>query len=66
MEACGILSWHPNWMTRFANARCYMLVFGLLGTIQETGATYLIVTLTTMEKRFKIPSQTTGNTADVK
>lgn len=61
MEACGIFFWYPNWMARFANTRCYMIVYGLLGTIQEIGATYLFVTLTTMEKRFKIPSQTTGN-----
>lgn len=37
-----------------------MIAYGLVGTMQEVAATYLIVTLTTMEKRFKIPSQITG------
>lgn len=60
MDGCGILFWYPSWLARFANTRCYMIIFGLLGTIQEIAATYLVVTLTTMEKRFKIPSQTTG------
>lgn len=37
-----------------------MMVYGLLGTVQAMGYLYFIVTLTTIEKRFKIPSQTTG------
>lgn len=60
MDTCGILFWYPNWIAQFANTRSYLIIYGLLGTIQDIGATYLVVTLTTMEKRFKIPSQTTG------
>lgn len=37
-----------------------MIVYGLLGTIQATSYLYFVITLTTIEKRFKIPSQTTG------
>jgi len=35
-------------------------VYGLLGTIQAMAYIYFVATLTTLEKRFKIPSKTTG------
>jgi hypothetical protein len=35
-------------------------VYGLLGTIQAVAFVYFVATLTTLEKRFKIPSKTTG------
>lgn len=57
---CGLSIWHPPWMLRFANTKMFMAVYGLLGTIQAMSYMYFIVTLTTIEKRFKIPSQTTG------
>ncbi|XP_055920928.1 solute carrier organic anion transporter family member 74D [Eupeodes corollae] len=57
---CGLSSWHPEWMQRYANAKWFMVVYSLLGTIQAMSYMYFVVTLTTIEKRFKIPSQTTG------
>lgn len=57
---CGLANWHPEWMQRYANTKMFMAVYGLLGTIQAMSYMYFIVTLTTIEKRFKIPSQTTG------
>lgn len=57
---CGLANWHPAWMQRYANTKMFMAVYGLLGTIQAMSYMYFIVTLTTIEKRFKIPSQTTG------
>lgn len=61
---CG-LSWlgYPKFLQRFANTRTFILVYGLLGTVQSMGFVYFAITLQTMEKRFKIPSQTTGETA---
>lgn len=60
MDSCGVSCWHPKWMSKFANTRYFMIVYGLLGTIQATSYLYFVITLTTIEKRFKIPSQTTG------
>lgn len=57
---CGLARWHPAWMQRYATTKSFMLVYGLLGTIQAMSYMYFVVTLTTIEKRFKIPSQTTG------
>jgi len=37
-----------------------MTVYGLLGTVQAMSYIYLISTLTTLERRFGIPSKTTG------
>lgn len=57
---CGFAGWHPQWLQKFANAKSFMIVYGLLGTTQGMAFLYFIVTLTTIEKRFKIPSGTTG------
>lgn len=57
---CGLSFWHPSWLQKFANSKTFLIVYGLLGTTQAMGYLYFVVTLTTIEKRFKIPSQTTG------
>ncbi|XP_016987868.1 solute carrier organic anion transporter family member 4C1 [Drosophila rhopaloa] len=57
---CGMANWHPAWLQKYATTKMFMAVYGLLGTIQAMSYMYFIVTLTTLEKRFKIPSQTTG------
>ncbi|EDW28766.1 GL18770 [Drosophila persimilis] len=57
---CGLANWHPAWLQKYATTKMFMGVYGLLGTIQAMSYMYFIVTLTTLEKRFKIPSQTTG------
>uniref|UniRef100_U5EK85 Solute carrier organic anion transporter family member n=1 Tax=Corethrella appendiculata TaxID=1370023 RepID=U5EK85_9DIPT len=57
---CGFNCWHPKWMQKFATTRTFIAVYGFLGTIQAIGFVYIIVTLTTLERRFKIPSYTTG------
>lgn len=59
-NSCGLFFWHPSCFQRFANAKSFMIIYGLLGTVQAMSYMYFIVTLTTIEKRFKIPSQTTG------
>lgn len=59
-NSCGIWNFRPQWMQKYATTRSFLLVYGLLGTIQSMGYLYFTVTLSTIEKRFKIPSQTTG------
>lgn len=62
MDGCGFSFWHPKWIGRFASIKWFMVVYGSLGMIQATSYIYLVITLTTIEKRFKISSQTTGRT----
>lgn len=57
---CGLFGWHPKSLQKFANTKTFLLVYGLLGTMKSMAFVYFFVTLTTLEKRFKIPSQTTG------
>ncbi|XP_075153050.1 organic anion transporting polypeptide 33Ea [Haematobia irritans] len=59
-KLCGLSMWHPEWMQRYATPKMFMAVHSLIGTIQGMSYMYFVVTLTTIEKRFKIPSQTTG------
>lgn len=59
-NSCGLWGWRPEFMGRFATSRTFLVVYGLLGTIQAMAYVYFISTLTTLEKRFKIPSKTTG------
>lgn len=57
---CGLSCWHPAWLQRFATSRSFIMVYGFLGTTQAMAYIYFVITLTTLEKRFKIPSSTTG------
>ncbi|KAH8021917.1 hypothetical protein HPB51_018766 [Rhipicephalus microplus] len=49
---CGVGNYRPNWLQRFATSRYYALVFGLLGIFQGAFRTYLVGTLSTVERRF--------------
>ncbi|XP_078039882.1 organic anion transporting polypeptide 33Ea [Augochlora pura] len=57
---CGICGIYPRWLRDRATSRTFIVVYGLLGTVQAMAFIYIVVTLTTLEKRFKIPSRTTG------
>ncbi|KYM97277.1 PREDICTED: solute carrier organic anion transporter family member 4C1 [Cyphomyrmex costatus] len=57
---CGICGIYPRWLRNRATPRTFIVVYGLLGTVQAMAFIYIVVTLTTLEKRFKIPSRTTG------
>ena len=60
-DTCGLgPCFRPAWLQRFATPRFFLIVYGLLGTIQAMAYIYFVATLTTLEKRFKIPSKTTG------
>lgn len=65
MDSCGAVCWRPHFLRRFATTRWFMIVYGLLGTVQSAGTLYFALTLTTIEKRFKIPSQTTGELINI-
>lgn len=60
INSCGFGGWRPKFLQKFATTRWFIFVYGLLGTVQAMSFVYFIATLTTLEKRFQIPSQTTG------
>uniref|UniRef100_A0A8D8R1L5 Solute carrier organic anion transporter family member n=1 Tax=Cacopsylla melanoneura TaxID=428564 RepID=A0A8D8R1L5_9HEMI len=57
---CGLLTFKPAWLQKYATSKHFLVVYGLLGTIQAMSFVYFIATLTTIERRFKITSRTTG------
>lgn len=59
-QGCGICGIYPRWLRDRATPKNFIAVYGLLGTVQAMAFIYIVVTLTTLEKRFKIPSRTTG------
>lgn len=54
---CGVGNYRPDWLQRFATSRYYALVFGLLGIFQGAYRTYLVGTLSTVERRFSLSSR---------
>ena len=57
---CGIGPFRGAWMQKFANKKAYVFLYGLLGCTFSASYAYFNGTITTLEKRFKIPSRTTG------
>lgn len=58
--ACGIWCCKGSFLQRFANKKAYVILYGVLGSIMSASYAYLNGTITTLEKRFKIPSTNTG------
>ncbi|GLG94711.1 Solute carrier organic anion transporter family member [Gryllus bimaculatus] len=58
--SCGIGPCRAPWMQKFANKKAFVFLYGLLGCIFSASHAYFNGTITTLEKRFKIPSRTTG------
>lgn len=57
---CGLGCIRAVWMQRFATVKSFITVYSILGMIQSMSYVYFSVTLTTLEKRFKIPGKTLG------
>lgn len=58
--SCGIWCLRGPTLQRFANKKAYVFLYGVLGCIFSASYAYFNGTITTIEKRFKIPSKTTG------
>ncbi len=58
---CGLGPFHGKWLQGYANKKSYLLTYSFLGLFQAMFFSYSIATLTTLEKQFKLKSQTTGN-----
>jgi len=57
---CGLGPIRSAWLQKFANKKAYVFIYGLLGCTFSASYAYFNGTITTLEKRFKIPSRTTG------
>lgn len=57
---CGLWCLKGCCLQKFANKKAYVILYGLLGCIFSASFAYFNGTITTLEKRFKIPSRTTG------
>jgi len=57
---CGIGSWKPNWMQRLASPKVFLFIFGAIGIIQGAAFTYMIASVTTLEKRYAFGSKISG------
>lgn len=58
--SCGIWCFRGPILQKFANKKAYVFLYGVLGCIFSASYAYFNGTITTIEKRFKIPSKTTG------
>ena len=57
---CGIGRYKPQWLQKLASKKSYVFVFGLVGLCQLASSSYFVSTISTIEKRFKISSRTSG------
>ncbi|KAJ9590578.1 hypothetical protein L9F63_016347 [Diploptera punctata] len=57
---CGFGNFHPDWLQKLASKKSYVLLYGLIGMFDIALGTYFVSTISTVEKRFKLPSRATG------
>lgn len=58
---CGLFSFRPGFLQRLANIKIFVFLLSVLVTVQQALASgYLNSVITTIEKRYEIPSSLTG------
>lgn len=57
---CGLWCIRSPFLQRFANKKAYVFLYGVLGCVFSASYAYSTATITTIEKRFKIPSRNSG------
>lgn len=57
---CGFGAYSPDWLQSLASKKSYVLIYGLLGIYETALGAYFIGTISTIEKRFRFPSATSG------
>ncbi|XP_014246027.1 solute carrier organic anion transporter family member 1C1-like isoform X1 [Cimex lectularius] len=57
---CGLGTFKPDWLQKMASKKVFIVIFGLLGMNEIAVGSYFVGTISTIEKRFKLPSSTTG------
>lgn len=58
--SCGIGRWRPRWLQRFASPKVFLINFSLVAIFQGASFTYLIGSMTTLEKRYGFESKISG------
>ncbi|KAF2885002.1 hypothetical protein ILUMI_21176 [Ignelater luminosus] len=58
---CGILKCRPSFLQKYAGIKCFVLLLSFLVTLQQAlSSGYINSVITTIEKRFEIPSSLSG------
>lgn len=57
---CGIFCWKPEWLQRFPTKRYFIAVFLFATTIKGMAGSYFPSTISSVEKRLKISTETIG------
>ncbi|XP_046672746.1 solute carrier organic anion transporter family member 74D-like [Homalodisca vitripennis] len=58
--SCGLGCVQGKLLQKFANKKAFVIMYGVLGIVTGSTNAYFNGTITTLEKRFKIPSTNTG------
>ena len=58
--SCGFGSWRPQWLQKYASPKVFLVNFSLLAIVQGASFTYLIGSITTLEKRYGFDSKISG------
>ena len=57
---CGLGDWHPDWLQFFATPKFFLINFSLVAILQGAYFTYLIGSMSTLEKRYAFESKVSG------
>ena len=58
--ACGLGSWRPKWLQRWATAKMFIFLLAILTTLQSSAFAYTLASVTTLEKRYAFNSVVSG------
>ncbi|GFT65176.1 solute carrier organic anion transporter family member 3A1 [Nephila pilipes] len=58
---CGMGCFKPQWIQKYATARVYLVLYSIIGIFSGSYYTYLIGSMSTLEKRFAFKSKTSGS-----
>src|SRR6185437_7173869 len=58
--ACGVGSWRPKWLQRWATAKMFIFLLAVLTTLQSSAFAYTLASVTTLEKRYAFNSVVSG------
>jgi Organic Anion Transporter Polypeptide (OATP) family len=57
---CGIGFLKSSWLQKLASKKSYVLFYGISGSVHFALSAYFVATISTIEKRFQIPSKFSG------
>ena len=60
LTSCGMGSWRPKWLQRFASPVYFLINMSLVGTIQSMSGPLFFSSISTLEKRYSFDSKVSG------